>query len=86
MPIKTMKFYYILLRDEVVLSKKKYSSWREIQDEYSDTYLSSLGPWSAEELLSYFADDFKEESNWPFSKAELEKFVESEELEIKSLN
>jgi hypothetical protein len=81
-----MKLNYIILKNNFLLSKKNYSSWREIQDEYNDSYITSLGPWTLEELLDYFLVEYKKESNWPFSQSEIEKFIVSKDLEMKSQN
>lgn len=40
----------IFTEAELLVSKKSYSSWREIQDEYDD-YKASLGPWDAKRLI-----------------------------------
>ena len=68
--------FYIILEDAVLLSKKEYSDWRDIQNEYYDSYIASLGPWTYQELISYFEDDFKNEDNWPFKKEILIDFFE----------
>lgn len=75
-----VKVYYILLEDTVLLSKKEYTHWREIQYEYYDNFKACLGPWTYEELISYLEDDFKEENNWPFLKENLFNFFESGEI------
>ena len=41
----------------MLISKVRYKSWREIQDEYK-CYKTSLGPWSAEEVVEYLADEY----------------------------
>ena len=65
--------HYIICDSTVILTKKKYSSWREIQAEYN-TYVTSLGPFLLNELLEYFADEYKDETEWPFSKNEIHIF------------
>ena len=75
------KIYYIVLRSSsgsVVLTKKQYSDWKEVQNDYSN-YATSLGPWSKEDLISYLKDDFKSEEDWTFSKKEIEDFFASDE-------
>jgi hypothetical protein len=52
-----MKLYIIFRESGMLLSKKSYGTWREIQDEYSD-YKASLGPWSPDEILGYLEDDY----------------------------
>lgn len=72
---------YILLKNNVVLSKKWYSTWKQIQDEYDD-YKTSLWPWTKNDLIGYFEDDYWNESEWPFSKQTIENFFSSEVTEI----
>jgi len=76
--------YVIFLRNgPMVLSKVRYLDWSEIQEEYDD-YMTSLGPWSLEGILSFFEDEYKEENNWAFSKDEIRTFMESEEITLKA--
>lgn len=51
------RVHIVILESAMLLSKKLYSGWREIQDEYDD-YKASLGPWSAEEIQSFFQDEY----------------------------
>ncbi len=64
---------------EMLLSKKEYSHWEEIQDEY-EHYMTDLAFDSCEDLISYFELDFGDESHWPFSKNELLHFINSDEV------
>jgi hypothetical protein len=52
-----MNLHIIYTESEMLLSKKQYESWREIQDEYPD-YKTSLGPWSIEEIEEFLADEY----------------------------
>ena len=74
------KAYYIILEDVVLLSKKQYNNWKEIQDEYYEKYKASLGPWTYEELISYLEDDFGTELNWPFNKEKLADYFRNNEM------
>jgi len=76
----TDKAYYIVLEDRVVLSRKDYTCWQEIQDEYYETYKTNFQPLSCAELLQYLTEDFKEEQHWPFSRTDILNFFESEDL------
>ncbi len=49
-----------LRRGGTLLTKKPYQDWREIQDEFED-YMTSLGPWSAPEVLDYLQFDYPTE-------------------------
>lgn len=74
------KVYYIILEDDILLSKREYNHWREIQDEYYDNFKASMGPWTYEELISYLEDDFKDENTWPFIKENLIIFFEGNKI------
>jgi len=52
-----MNITIIYLENEMLISKKEYYSWREIQDEY-ETFKTSLGPWSAEDVIEYLSDEY----------------------------
>lgn len=67
---------YIILDIGIVLSKKSYKDWKDIQSEYFEFYKTNLRFEDKEALLSYFSDDFKEEDNWPFSANEVSDFIE----------
>ncbi|MES2675939.1 MAG: hypothetical protein V4660_17005 [Pseudomonadota bacterium] len=53
------EIYIIYTSSNVFLSKKKYLSWYEIQEEYSD-YVASLGPWSAEEVIDFLKEEYSD--------------------------
>ncbi|AEF54356.1 hypothetical protein [Marinomonas posidonica] len=52
-----MNLHIIYTETDMVLSKKDYESWREIQDEYV-TYKTSLGPWGMDEVIEYLTDEY----------------------------
>jgi hypothetical protein len=77
-----LNIHIIYLDNNIVLTKKNYSCWRQIQDEYP-TYKTSLGPWSIEDIIDFFEDDFgKDESQWPFERKIIKKFFSSDEIII----
>ena len=77
--------YYIMLRDSsVVLSRKEYGHWREIQEEYGEAYATSFAPITAEDLMAFFREDFGDEGNWPLSAAEIEGFYSGDALVYRS--
>lgn len=78
------KAVIIYLDDCVLLSKKEYSCWREIQDEYYEKYKANLGPMSCAEIISFFEDSFVQEDNWPFSCKKIIEFFEKDEMIIQS--
>lgn len=76
----TAAFHLIYLRNgEMLLSKKHYNHWREIQDEY-ENYLTDLYFSDCDAIIQFFQDDFREEEKYPFSKSEILRFAESKNL------
>jgi hypothetical protein len=78
-----MKAYnLIFLRNsKVVLSKKAYSDWKEIQTEYED-YMSSLEFKSTEDLIEYLSFDYKISPEQIKSQIDRIKTTELEQIEI----
>lgn len=52
-----MPLHIIHTETGLLLSKRAYPSWRAIQDAYPD-YKASLGPWDADEVIDYLADEY----------------------------
>jgi hypothetical protein len=46
-----------LRRGAMLLTKKPYQDWREIQEDFED-YVASLGPWSAPEALDFLQFEY----------------------------
>ena len=71
--------YVIYLRGgPLLLSKVRYSDWQQIQRDYDD-YMTSLGPWDLDGILSYFEAEYKEETTWVFSREQIREFMKSNE-------
>ena len=70
------KAILIYLDDCIVISKKIYNDWKEIQKEYGDSYKTSLIFMTCEEIIDFFKDDCKDEKLWPFSSEEITTFFE----------
>jgi hypothetical protein len=72
-------FHLIFLRSGVVLlSRKPYADWREIQDEWDD-YMTSLGPWMEEDVVNFFQQQYgPAEARWPFTAGAVAAFAASE--------
>ncbi len=68
------KAWLIYLETGLLLTRKAYNDWREIQKEYWDIYIANLAPMTAEELLEYFQWDLGEETKWPFTRREIQDF------------
>lgn len=68
----------------MLISKKRYDNWREIQDEY-DAYMTSFGPWNQDALIEFFEVDWgNDETRWPFTRVEIKAFMDSDEEVLKS--
>jgi len=52
-----MELHIIYTDTDLLLSKVRFGSWREIQDQYAD-YKTSLGPWEADAVIDYLAFDY----------------------------
>lgn len=82
---RTSRVYVIYLRpDGMLLSKKQYSDWREIQDEY-ENYMTSLGPFSVDELEMFLSEQYgTDEGSRGFSREEIRSFMESDKLVLEA--
>lgn len=78
------KAVIIYLSDGMLLSKKEYSCWEEIQDEYYENYVASLSPMTCGEVLLFFENEFSQEEYWPFSRKRIIDFFKRDELIIRS--
>lgn len=67
-----------LVNGDLVLTKKPYTLWQEIQAEYVG-YRTSLPAMTQAELAAYFKDDCGAEENWPIDPKDLAEFFESDE-------
>lgn len=77
------KVSMIFLEDKVLLSKKQYNHWKEIQDEFYDMYKTSISGLTLCDLVYYFTGDYGENDvKWPFSKCQLKDFFESDAVEV----
>ena len=67
-----------LVTGDMILTKKPYTDWREVQAEYMG-YQSSLRSQTCEELADFFAGEYGDEEDWPISRRDLQGFFESSE-------
>jgi hypothetical protein len=68
----------------MLLSRKPYSDWREIQDEYED-YMTSLGPFSEEGLLDFLSEEYGDDAaRWGFSPEQVREFMRSDAVVLES--
>ena len=63
----------VFTRHAMVLSKRRYRTSQEVEDDFDD-YISSLGPYSVDELFEYLTNDYTA-STIPFVRDEVERFV-----------
>lgn len=61
----------------MLLSKKPYGSWREVQDEY-ENYKASLGPWSHDQVIEYLSDEYQDIQ--PSPREQVEALLPAPEL------
>lgn len=79
---KDAELHIVFLRGgPVVLTKKAYDSWRGIQDEYDD-YMTSLGPWLVDDVISFIEYEYPNDP--PFTKSQIDAFMVSGDLVLLS--
>ncbi len=78
-------FHLIFFRaGAVLLSRKPYADWREIQDEWDD-YMTSLGPWTVEDVMDFFQQQYGlDERRWPFTAGAVAAFAASERVVLRT--
>ena len=74
-----------LRKGPIVISKVHYLDWKDVQDDFDD-YMTSLGPWEVDEILSHFQSEYGDESTWVFSSSQIQSFMKSEEHLLKEDN
>jgi len=70
-----MELHIIYTEEEIILSKERFVSWREIQDRYAD-YKVSLGPWDHESVIEYLVDEYSKLA--PSAAEQVTSLLESE--------
>lgn len=71
--------HIVITEKEVVLTKKDYQSFREIQNDFID-YVTSLGPWSSEEIVDYLEIEYP--NILPPAKEQVDALIKSEHFEV----
>jgi hypothetical protein len=72
-----MNLHVIYTRDDrVLLSRRHYDGWQEIQAEIDD-YMTSLGPWSADEMIDYLDSEYPRLAS--SARQQVEAFLSSSE-------
>lgn len=67
----------------MIVSRKRYADWREIQDEYED-YMTSAGPFTEEGLIEFLSEEYGEESRRGFTAREIRDFMNSSAVVLMS--
>jgi hypothetical protein len=60
--------HLIYTNNDMFLSKRPWSSWREIQDAY-EGHMTSLGPWSEEGTIDYLQGEYP--NLWPNAERQI---------------
>jgi len=71
-----MQLHIIYTDTDMLLSKRAYASWREIQGRYP-TYKASLGPWNVDHVVEYLADEYSDIS--PPAAEQVSDFLASQD-------
>ncbi len=66
-------------RRGMLLSKRKYGDWREVQDSFDD-YKTSLGPYALDELWEYLNIEYP--GAVPFDRDEVDSFLADGHTEL----
>ncbi|MEL0653722.1 hypothetical protein V6257_01645 [Pseudoalteromonas issachenkonii] len=54
---RIMELHLVFTESNIVLDKRQYEGWRQIQDAYPD-YKASLGPWSLDEIIDLLSFEY----------------------------
>ena len=74
--------HIVHLESRMLLTRRQYDDWRQIQSEFPD-YKASLGPWPADEVADFFRLDWGEDdTHWPFSREQIAAYLESDQETI----
>ncbi|KTF17026.1 hypothetical protein [Pseudoalteromonas sp. H105] len=71
--------HIVITEKEVILTKHDYQSFREIQNDFFD-YVTSLGPWSFEEIVDYLEIEYPNIA--PSAKEQVEGLINSGQFEV----
>lgn len=72
-----MNLYIIFTDTNVIISKKFYPSWREIQSEYLN-YKTSLGAWSTKDVIDFLQAEYQNLE--PNASIQVERLIESVDI------
>jgi hypothetical protein len=72
-----MKLHIIYTESTVLLSKKDYATWQDVQRDFPD-YKASLGPWPDSAVAEYLGEEYS--SIFPSAQAQIAELRNSEFL------
>ncbi|AFY74880.1 hypothetical protein Syn7502_02956 [Synechococcus sp. PCC 7502] len=72
-----MDIHIIFTDTDVIISKKYYASWHEIQAEYVN-YKTSLGAWSTREVIDFLQSEYQDLE--PSTVIQVEAFMRSPDI------
>ncbi|HEX8558047.1 MAG TPA: type II CAAX endopeptidase family protein [Pyrinomonadaceae bacterium] len=77
------RVHLVYLRPEgMLITKKQYADWRQIQDEH-ENFMTSLGPFDEEDVLDFFENQYgADEARWGVTRAEIRRFMASDETTL----
>ncbi|MBN1254430.1 MAG: hypothetical protein JXA50_04085 [Deltaproteobacteria bacterium] len=67
-----MQLHIIYTETYMLLSKRSYGAWREIQEEF-ENYKASLGSWEDDEVIQYLSDEYSD--LYPSAKEQVEALL-----------
>lgn len=66
------QIHIIYTEAEMLLSRRVFVSWQEIQEAH-EAYKTSLGPWSVDEVVEYLEDEYRDLS--PPARVQMDFFL-----------
>jgi hypothetical protein len=72
-----MELHLVFTESNIVLDKRQYEDWRQIQDAYPD-YKASFGPWNLDEVIDFLS--FEYDNLLPSAIAQVNDFANSGDI------
>lgn len=74
-----MQLHIIYTETAMLLSKKEYLTWQDVQRDFQD-YKASLGPWADDEVADYLNEEYSD--IFPDVQAQIAELRNSESLSM----
>jgi hypothetical protein len=68
--------HLIFTEEKILVSRKVYSSWQEIQAQFQD-FKTSLGPWNDGDVVAWLREEY--DDIFPTAQQQVEQFLNSDE-------